>query len=220
MSNHLMLDLETLSTRNDAVVVAIGVAIFNDEHVIDTKHWPLTLLDLNGHVAGDTLAWWFQQSKEAQQVTFGGDRVAPAQAAYELCELMIKHQPVDVWANDPHFDVTILQSWWERNRLRSPSFPGHSYQQPVIVQVWPFKYNQPRSYRTILEMARELGFTDEMKTKAMGMYIAHSAVEDAATQARVVIAAKQFIANHNPIPHQGDWRKAQAGAVYDRGPGC
>ena len=117
---------------------------------------------------------------------------------------MDKYQLDTVWANDPHFDFIILRNWWER--YRKPGSPD----QPIIACKWPFAYNAPRSYRTIVEIGEQVGFTSEMRGATRGMYVAHSAVEDAAAQARVVIAVKKFILNsvHRPFIHKpaGSWQ--------------
>jgi hypothetical protein len=192
MMNHLMIDLETLSTDDNAAIVSIGAAVFDNEKVIDTESWQLTFENMSGHIDPTTVAWWLSQSKEAQQATFGGDRCAPWVAAGQLINMCAKHSVTTVWANDPHFDVVILQNWWKRYSRGSTSLPVSSV---VIVSPWPFKYNQPRSFRTIVELGEQVGFEKEHRDAARGMYVAHCAVEDAAAQARVVIAIKKYIAN-------------------------
>jgi hypothetical protein len=191
--NHLMLDLETLSTDDNAVVIAIGAVVFNDEHVVESLGWNLAFDDMTGHFDAKTIAWWMQQSAEAQAVTFGGDRIAPWLAGSELVELLRRHDIKTVWANDPHFDVTILKNWWERYSVNAAAEAG--LHRPRIAYPWPFAYNQPRSFRTLVELGEQLGFNSEMRGAARGMYVAHNAVEDAAAQARVVIAIKRFISN-------------------------
>src|SRR5207302_10864591 len=120
-----------------------GAVIFNDEGVVDSREWRLRFDHMLGHIDPATVAWWMEQSKEAQQITFGGDRVQPYAAAYELKGMIDKHQPVAVWSNDPHFDFIILRNWWERYRKPGPP------DQPTIAHKWPFAYNTPRSYRTL-----------------------------------------------------------------------
>lgn len=187
----LMIDLETLSTEDDAVVLAIGAVIFDEEKVLDSKGWQLRFDNMSGHIDPETVRWWMDQSKEAQQVTFGGERVPAFVAAHELKGMIDKHQPTTFWANDPHFDYVILRNWWHRNQ-RATQDKG-TMMQPGIGYAWPFKYNQPRSYRTMVELAEQHGFTPEMRGQAKGMYVAHSAVEDAAAQARVIIAIKAYL---------------------------
>ena len=197
MTNRLMLDLETLSTRDDAAVVAIGAVLFDEEKILDSRYYPLQMGSLTGHIDPNTLSWWFEQSKEAQQATFGTarcSRYAPYLAGGDLATLVKDHDVQTVWANDPHFDVVILQNWWRRYRDEAKIMgPVGSQLEPLIAYPWPFKYNQPRSYRTLVELAKKHGFTDQMYDSAKGMYVAHCAVDDAAAQARVVIACETWL---------------------------
>ena len=190
-----MLDIETLSLRTDAAVVAIGASVFDESQIIESRHWPLTFDGLTGHIEPKTVLWWMQQSKEAQQATFGESvqRVRPFFAAHDLADLVDQHKCRTIWANDPHFDVVVMQNWWRR--YSTPSWPqGRELIEPAIVRDWPFEYNQPRSYRTIVELARAHGFSDQQYDSAKGMHVAHCAVDDAAAQARVVLACEQWLA--------------------------
>lgn len=191
MTNALMIDLETLSTMPDAAIVAIGAAVFNSEQkVIDVGNWPILRGAWHGHIDPQTVEWWLNQSKEAQAVTFGPEgRVWPHVAAEGLVSLWERHSCATVWANDPHFDFVILESWWRREPLIQ------TISRPTGMPRFPFKYNSPRSYRTIRELAGKMGWTDEMNGAARGMYVAHNAVEDACAQARAVIEMEKFILN-------------------------
>lgn len=215
MTNRLMVDLETLSTRNDAAIVAIGAVVFDESQIIDSKYWPLAMKNLTGHIDPSTLLWWFDQSKEAQRATFGPDnRVRPFQAGGEIAELVKAYQCATVWANDPHFDVVLLENWWRRYREEAARIaPVGVDLEPCIAWPWPFKYNQPRSYRTIVELAKRHGFTDQMYDTAKGTHLAHCAVDDAAAQARVVIACENWLvrmgdvaAENKLVPPLNSWR--------------
>lgn len=203
-TNRLMIDLETLATTSDAAVVAIGAVVFDDEKVVDSSYLPLDLKKLTGRIDGSTLAWWFKQSPEAQQATFGGDslsRLEPFYAGNHLLEFIERHNIIgadgtaEVWANDPDFDLIVLKHWWMRHR-EAYIDPETGMSRMQISRGWPFKYNVGRSYRTLRSTATILGWTEEMNGAARGTWLAHNAVEDAAAQARAVIAMRQFIANH------------------------
>jgi hypothetical protein len=206
--NKLMIDLETLGTsRIDAPVVAIGVAVFNDEQVIHTAGWNIAP-PWSGSPDSRTILWWMSQSKEAQQATFATEgRVLPYLAWNEFMAIVHQFEPKTVWANDPDFDVVLLQNWLAREQARPPG-PGHVFA-PAPLGAWPFQYNQYRAYRTLREIAGEVGWTDEMNGAARGMYVAHNPIEDAASQARAVIAMRRFITNGHatlyrphPLPSQ------------------
>lgn len=192
MTNRAMIDLETLSTEDNAAVVSIGVVIFDDKAILDSAHMPLTMNGLTGHIDPMTVRWWMEQSKDAQLATFSGDRFMPHMAAEKLWDMC--HGVDTVWANDPHFDIVILKNWWRRHREDAKFAAPIGVVLPTVIgKPWPFNYNQPRSYRTILEYARREGFTNELYDAVKGEGTKHNAMDDAAAQARVVIACEQWL---------------------------
>jgi DNA polymerase III epsilon subunit-like protein len=193
MSNRAMIDLETMSTRDDAAVISIGAVIFDEIQIIESLHLPLTMKGLRGHIDPETILWWINQSKAAQDQTFCNERLLPHMAAFDLWQLCEKYHVETFWANDPHFDFVILRNWWRRYREDAPIMAPIGVElQPLIDRAFPFKYNSPRSYKTVVELAKKYGFTDAMYDDAKGEFTAHNAVEDAAAQARVVIACERW----------------------------
>lgn len=171
----VMLDLETLSSRKDAMVISIGVAAFDDSKVIQTAGWALDFKRLvPGHIDPTTVKWWSEQSEPAREYSFTG-KVDPLQAALDFAAFLKLYGGDELWANDPTFDCVILRHWWEQ--LTQTSFPSH--------------YREERSCRTMFAEARRLGhdISDAWKNG----YVAHNPVDDAATQARGVILARSLI---------------------------
>jgi hypothetical protein len=178
--NHAMLDLETLSTRNDACILSIGVAIFNDTEVIDSEGWAIHSKFWHGHVDMDTLAWWLHPDRDAaRDFSFQG-KLEDFTVAFQLKTFLARHNVVEYWANSPQFDVVILQSWWKRLK---------------DVGEFPIHYRMPRDMRTLVAEAERLGH--DPKSFA-GTYVAHNPVDDAVSQARVVIAARKLIGSASP----------------------
>ncbi len=67
--NHLMIDIETLSTQPNAVICAIGAVFFEPStgktgpsfyQTID----PRTSQNRGAHISADTVMWWLRQDKE------------------------------------------------------------------------------------------------------------------------------------------------------------
>ncbi len=200
MTNRVMIDLETLSTEDNAAVVSIGAVVFDDKAILESLYLPLPMKGLRGHIEPSTIAWWLVQSKEAQDSTFGGERIPPHLAAYKLWEMCDNHQVKHVWANDPHFDYILLRHWWKRYREDAPIMaPVGVELEPLIARPFPFKYNTPRSYRTIVDLARQEGLPDEAYNAARSGGIKHNAMDDAASQARVIIACEQWL-SRSPVP--------------------
>jgi exodeoxyribonuclease VIII len=182
-----MLDLETLSLRPDAAVIAIGAAIFDEQKVLHSEGWSLDLATVNGHVDMETLAWWLRQSDEAREAAFGG-MLTPFNAAFGLKTFLAQHNPQEYWANDPEFDFVILKQWWARqNSLAlADSRQLHIGDYPLGGKT----YLMSRSYRTIIAEAERLGYDTQF---FRGMYVAHNPVDDAVSQARAVIEARRCI---------------------------
>lgn len=188
MTKYAMFDLETLSLQPDAAVVSIGVAIFDDEQVLHVESWALGPEEIHGHIDPATVAWWMHEDRDgARQATFGGKSYC-FNAGYALKTLLAEHNVAEVWANDPDYDLVVLKSWWNRYN----SMTRYSQVPRLHLGDWPIKYWRHRSYRTIMGECAKLGHdTKELK----GFYVAHDAGEDAAAQARAVIAARKLIAS-------------------------
>lgn len=118
---HLMVDLETLATSPDAVVLSIGLVFFTKEDgIVHTAYSPLDVRDQitnNRKVDFDTLLWWLGQSDEAKKVF---EECRPAKLPY-LSEFLTKSiveaqaikafnlKHLKIWGNGAIFDVGILE---------------------------------------------------------------------------------------------------------------
>jgi len=113
----IMIDLETLATSTDAVVLTIGAVKF-DPFGSDIKEPKMesfyVKVDIDscdelGLVANDdTIAWWSQQSKEAQAEAFeGDDRIHIRDAFDQLYKFCWGAKRV--WSNGAAFDVPICE---------------------------------------------------------------------------------------------------------------
>lgn len=113
----VMIDLETLATSTDAVILTIGAVKFDPfgsdikEPAMDSFYVKVDIdsCDELGLVSNDdTIAWWAQQSKEAQAEAFeGDDRVHIREAfdrLYKFCWGAKR-----VWSNGAAFDVPICE---------------------------------------------------------------------------------------------------------------
>jgi hypothetical protein len=118
----VMIDLETLATSTDAVVLTIGAVRFDPfgsdikEPAMDSFYVKVDIdsCDELGLVSNDdTIAWWAQQSKEAQAEAFEGtDRVHIREAfdrLYKFCWGAKR-----VWSNGAAFDVPICEHVYKK----------------------------------------------------------------------------------------------------------
>lgn len=167
-----MIDIETLSTSKHAAVLSVGVAVFDDNQVIDTNGWAVDMAAIDGDINPSTLAWWMKQSEEARAFSFGGKH-HQLSIASELRPYIADAD--EVWANDPDFDLVILQHWWER--------------MPRL-GVWPVSFRKYRSVRTMTMLAKRYHIATEHVWNGV---TAHNPIDDAASQARAVIEVFQSL---------------------------
>lgn len=184
--NHLytnaMLDLETLSTRPDAVIAEIGVVLFDITSGHIGPSWTAAVnLDsavrMGGHIEPQTILWWMQQA-EAPRMRIARGGGLPIKIVLEELAKWLNENTVEpeIWSNGANFDGVILRQAYERTDIECP---------------WAW-WNE-RCYRTVAKLHPELTI---QRTGT-----AHVALDDAIDQARHLItilnpAGQQARGNH------------------------
>ena len=145
---HAMIDLETLSTNPDAVILTVGGIKFNPFSK-DKPHTPLyfkvdvdSQTSMGRHVMEDTLQWWQTQPQEIQDEALGeDDRITLADMVKQINKWAVG---VEVfWCQGPLFDYAILQNIYKQ--LGNPV---------------PWQYWQIRDSRTVFSLLpRDFGPT-------------------------------------------------------------
>lgn len=117
MSQHVMLDLETLGTSADAVILSVGAVVFDsDLSDVSEEDGFYAVLSMGQQlrkgrtVDPNTFRWWMRQSKDARH-SIADDKVkrwGVKQALDKLQEL-IPEKPAGVWGNGSDFDNAMLQ---------------------------------------------------------------------------------------------------------------
>lgn len=167
---HVMIDLETLGTSAGCTILSIGAVAFGlagvgpELHVIISRD----SCAKNGLAEDqDTLAWWMQQSREAQETldhaTEGG--LLLNEALMQLTNFMglvsgHNLRNVKVWGNGADFDLPILAAAYKKS----------------IVGETPWRFFNARCYRTLKNMLPQVPMPERVGTH-------HNAVDDARTQA-------------------------------------
>lgn len=173
--NDISIDLETLSTRQDAAILSIGAVEFDrNTGAIGRAFYAEINIDSaieNGHVSGSTLAWWMSQGEQAKRL-FAGDsfKFQLDDALNNLAGFIGESSKVRVWGNGATFDITLLE---------------HAYSE-LGYDAAPWKFWNVRDMRTIVDAASEVGF-DKSSVEFVGT--AHHALHDAEHQARVISGA-------------------------------
>ena len=168
---HIMLDLETLGTRADAVILSLGAGKFDltSGKIDDQGFYASISIDSNQelgrHIQEDTLLWWLKQDIAAQSV-FHEEKIALPQALEDFSD-WVGTGDYEVWSNGADFDIPML---------------GHAYAQIQMEAPWKFwASNCLRTYKK-LPGAKALAQTVPFAG------VKHNALADAVHQAQVLHA--------------------------------
>lgn len=170
MPTHAMIDIETLGTKSDAVVLTVGGVKFNP-YTDEVPHSPIMFrLEIDeqsekGRVIDPgTLEWWSKQDRDIQEEAFSpDDRVSVEYFCNELNKWLVgTHKK---WAQGPRFDYGILE---------------HLFEQYNIHKNW-FYWEEADS-RTLFELVPG----DPRKDQSGKQIDHHSALADAYNQAVAV----------------------------------
>lgn len=166
---HIMIDLETLGTVADAVILSIGAVRFDlDSAAIDDAGFYASVsidsnLEHKRRIQEDTLIWWMKQSIAAQSV-FHEPKQTLEVALTELSD-WIGRPDQYVWSNGADFDLPML---------------AHAYAQLRMDPPW--KFWNSRCFRTYKNLPGAKG----VSVPSMG--VKHNALSDAHHQAVTVQA--------------------------------
>lgn len=165
---HLMIDLETLSIRTNAVVLSIGAVIFDENNIIDTLHLflePESQEAKGRSILPSTVMWWLQQSDEARKNLIAGEKNSTARALEHFTGWVLGHAPDCVWGNGAGFDNVITETLMR------------DYNAPI-----PWQHYQNQCYRTL-----KARLTNKAIKKGIMWHqptVAHDALADALAQAK------------------------------------
>lgn len=163
---HAMIDLETLSTNPNAVILTVGGVKFDPLTQMKPYEEMYFRVDVNTQtelgrdVMQDTVDWWSKQPKEISDEAFSDDnRIGLQDMVKKINKFSVG---VDVfWCQGPLFDYAILQDIYKQL--------GH----PV-----PWQYWQIRDSRTLFSLVPR-----DVNEKRQGL---HNALEDSIFQAKKV----------------------------------
>ena len=163
---HAMIDLETLSTNPEAVILTVGGVKFDPYNSVEPSQGMYFRVDVDSQttmgreVMQETLDWWATQPAEISEEALGDkDRISLKEMVKTINKWSVG---VDVfWCQGPLFDYAILQNIYKQL--------GH----PV-----PWQYWQIRDSRTLFSLVPR-----DPNEKRTGM---HNALEDCYFQAKKV----------------------------------
>ena len=126
MTTAVMLDLETLGTRPDCVIMTLGAVKFNPFDN-DSEPGPGIYLRMDieeqlalGRTVDDsTIEWWAQQDERVRTEAWeGGDRSSIHDLKRELNRFLVGVD--DIWSQGPVFDIAILEDLYRSQKWGFP----------------------------------------------------------------------------------------------------
>ena len=157
----VVVDLETLSIHPNACIVSIGAVLIEDMEITDTFYINVdgrTCKEAGLHIDPDTIKWWGEQSKEAQEAW--QKNPVPLQEAIDKFTLWYGKESIPIWGYGANFDVVILESAYRALDMNIP-----------------WKFWDISCLRTLMNVL------DKRLPKANN----HNALDDATAEAKVLI---------------------------------
>lgn len=163
----VMLDIETLSTRPESVVLTLGAVKFSPyDSDVDTNNGLYLRIDvdeqinLGRHVQQETVEWWGKQTEDVREEALGEhERTGLNDMLDQLNRFLVGVEAI--WCQGPAFDIVILE-----NLYRQMGRPT------------PWQFWQIRDSRTL--------FSVHGDPREKGRHGAHNALIDCYYQARAV----------------------------------
>jgi len=112
---HVMIDIETLGLRPDAIILAIAAVEFNLATGEIGRVFNITLdfisaLAFNRSLDGDTLRFWLNQPKEVQDVVLLGENRFDKGMEHFSSFMQQFDEDTQIWSNGSNFDLVILKN--------------------------------------------------------------------------------------------------------------
>lgn len=168
---HLMIDIESLSTKPNGVILSIGAVFFDETGLGADFYQNIDLessMEAGFEIDAGTVYFWLKQSSEAGAV-LDNKKLHYVDAIYSFMEFLCENcdtETVKVWGNSPSFDLVML-----KNYVNKADIFEHTES-----ELWKF-YNE-RDFRTAVDI---------YKCKRVKPNVAHNALEDAKAQAQTLI---------------------------------
>lgn len=136
----IMVDIETLSTEPNAVILTVSAVKFNmkDDKNLDTFYYRIdreSCEKLGMHVDENTIKWWKNQKEEVRLEAFEEkNRFGIKFVLMKLAEFV--RDANCLWSHSPNFDYVILESAYKKCSINVP-----------------WKFWQLRDTRTVYDLA-------------------------------------------------------------------
>lgn len=120
-----MIDLETLGTVADSVILSIGACRFDIDTGFVQDNGFYVCADIDNQInhgrriQGDTVAWWLSQSSDAKNALFKNQKPL-IEALLDLSEWIGTDGGHAVWSNGATFDIPMLEHAFRSCGMKTP----------------------------------------------------------------------------------------------------
>jgi hypothetical protein len=174
---NVMVDLETLGTRSNSVILSIGAVFFEPKDNTLGREFYAQIrlsdsLERGMQVDASTILWWMSQKDDARNAFLNNEergyalRLVLGEFNEFFC-LDGNRDNIKIWGNGADFDCALLKDAYELCKLTPP-----------------WKYYNTRDLRTIKEFYNASSFSAE-EIKRFEPLTKHNALEDAKAEARL-----------------------------------
>ncbi|WP_409309010.1 3'-5' exonuclease [Pectobacterium sp. B1J-3] len=187
--NNVMIDIEALGKKANAPVGSIGAVFFHPvTGELGERFYCRVDFEndmLNGAVPdGNTIKWWLRQSSDARAELISDDATPIWGALSEFSDWLTDNaeslETLQVWANAPSFDCTILKTAFERTDIDVP-----------------WNYWNERDVRTMKEVGFAIMDMGRFLSTAETIGVKHNALDDAISQVALVSAVMSRLVQNN-----------------------
>lgn len=164
---HLMIDIETLSTKPNGIILSIGAVLFDETGLGKEFYQNIDLessMKAGFEIDAGTVYFWLKQSSEAGAV-LDNEKLNFVDSVYNLTDFICDNCDIDkvkVWGNSPSFDLVMLKNYYAATSKNKA----------------PWKFYNKRDFRTAVDI---------YKCKRVKPTVAHNALDDAKAQAQTLI---------------------------------
>lgn len=144
---HIVVDLETLSVKANAGILAIGAVAIHGNSEVGQFYVNINPESLGPkfHVMQETVKWWNDPERAKAKADLQDDQVNLYEALMMFAEWVDKMQGEWIWGYGSDFDVSILNMAYHNSDLK-----------------WPFMFYNHRCLRTLctlhnIKVKREKG---------------------------------------------------------------
>ena len=166
--SQLMLDIETLGTSKNSVILSIGAVQFSEKGVEKQFYVqidPESCTDWGLQIDARTVMWWMDQNDAARK-GLTQSKGKPLDVALDELIEAFKWKDATVWANGIDFDFTILEEAMK-----------------ATGRTVPWAYWAKMDYRTVKNLVPK----DVYATCKETAPVAHNALADAMAQAATLV---------------------------------